>query len=163
MSTADIARLGRNLKPAMVLGAAHTTLVREHAIVVAIQAGLDFQGDVFKYVIRGQHESDQERLDWVQGLWRSRVPVDGNDVMRRLSVNRDEACNPDAAARWLACLCRYLLAEPSLDEEDLLPRPQRFLQAISASPWLPLEISEKYEVFRSRNILLCFDLAERYD
>lgn len=155
MTTAEITGLGRNLKPAMVFGAAHSTLLREHRIVVAVQAGLDLQGEVFKYIVRQLGGSEQRCLDWVKGLWKSRIPVDGYDVMRQLTVKRDEACHPDAAARWMAWLCRYLLAKPSMDEEDLPPRPQRFLFAISSSPWLPLESSDKYEV--SHNFALDVD------
>lgn len=146
MSTADITRLGRSLKPALAYGAGHAVLMREHRIVVALQAGLDLQGDVFRYIVRQLGENEHKCLEWVKGLWRSRVPANGNDVMRLLTVRRDEACHPDAAARWMACLCRYLLATPNSSEDHLLPRPQRFLMAISASPWLPLDSSDKCTV-----------------
>lgn len=146
MTVSQMEALCKHLKPAMVFGPEYGCLRREHPIVVAIQKGLDLGGGEFGLIARPLSQDHDRCMEWVKGVWQSRVPTDVSTVMRRLEVLPDEGCQPDAVARWMACLCRYLQAQPPMDEADLPPRMQRFLLAMSETAWLPLDPSEKYKV-----------------
>lgn len=130
----------------MTFGSEYKSLRREHPIVIAILAGLDLDGERHGYISRGLSDSTDRSLKWVKGYWRSRVPTAVDEIMWRLERKVHDGCSLEAVNRWMACLCRYLQARKSPDEQDVSSRMQRFLYAISASPYLPIDALEKYEV-----------------
>lgn len=138
--------LCKHLIPAMVFGPDFACLRREHPIVTAIREGLDSGGTTFGMIARPLSEDHGRCVDWVTGLWQSRLPTDVGVLMKRIEVRRDEGCRSDSVARWMACLCRYLQAKPTMDETDLPPRMQRLLLAMSGTAWLPIDPLDKYEV-----------------
>lgn len=143
MSESQMTRFTRRVKPSMVFGAQHKTLLREHPIVIAVTAGLDLQGDEYGFITREFAGDPDTAMEVVKGLWRSRKPRDWRDVMMRVVVKPEEGCNPDAMSRWVACLCRYLQANPTPDENSLPSRVVRFMLAISETCYLPLHFTEK--------------------
>lgn len=155
MSVSQMEGLWNHLKPAMVFGPEYSSLRREHPIVTAILEGLDYGGAEFGLIARPLSEDHGRCVEWVKGLWESRVLTKVSTLMRRVEVRPDEGCRPDTVTQWMACLYRYLQAQPPRDEADLPPRMQHFLLVMSGTAWLPLDPSEKYQVCCSIPWWLC--------